>query len=56
MQIRINSICSGWVKTDLGTDAAYRTVEQGAAIIVKLAAMENSPTGKFLDDNGDIPW
>jgi NAD(P)-dependent dehydrogenase (short-subunit alcohol dehydrogenase family) len=55
-QIRINSICPGWVKTDLGTDAAYRTVEQGAAIIVKLATMENPPTGKFLDDNGDISW
>jgi NAD(P)-dependent dehydrogenase (short-subunit alcohol dehydrogenase family) len=55
-QIRINSICPGWVKTDLGGDAAYRTVEQGAAIIVKLATMENPPTGKFLDDNGEVSW
>jgi NAD(P)-dependent dehydrogenase (short-subunit alcohol dehydrogenase family) len=54
--IRINSISPGWVKTDLGTDAASRTVEQGAAVIVKLATMENPPTGKFLDDNGEIPW
>jgi NAD(P)-dependent dehydrogenase (short-subunit alcohol dehydrogenase family) len=54
--ICINSISPGWVKTDLGTDAASRTVEQGAAIIVKLATMENPPTGKFLDDNGEIPW
>jgi NAD(P)-dependent dehydrogenase (short-subunit alcohol dehydrogenase family) len=54
--IRINAISPGWVKTDLGTDAAYRTVEQGAAVIVKLATMENPPTGKFLDDNGEIPW
>jgi NAD(P)-dependent dehydrogenase (short-subunit alcohol dehydrogenase family) len=55
-QIRVNSICPGWVKTDLGTDAAYRTVEQGAAIIVKLTMMEQPPTGKFLDDNGEVPW
>jgi NAD(P)-dependent dehydrogenase (short-subunit alcohol dehydrogenase family) len=55
-QIRVNSICPGWVKTDLGTDAAYRTVEQGVAIIVKLAMMEQPPTGKFLDDNGEVPW
>ncbi len=55
-QIRVNSITPGWVKTDLGTDAAHRTVEQGAAIIVKIATMENPPTGKFLDDNGEVPW
>jgi NAD(P)-dependent dehydrogenase (short-subunit alcohol dehydrogenase family) len=55
-QIRVNSITPGWVKTDLGTDAAYLTVEQGAAVIVKLATMEQPPTGKFLDDNGEVPW
>jgi NAD(P)-dependent dehydrogenase (short-subunit alcohol dehydrogenase family) len=55
-QIRVNSICPGWVQTDLGTADAHRTVEQGAAIIVKLATMENPPTGKYLDDNGEIPW
>jgi NAD(P)-dependent dehydrogenase (short-subunit alcohol dehydrogenase family) len=55
-EIRVNSICPGWVKTDLGTDAAYLTVEQGAAIIVKMSMMEQPPTGKFLDDNGEVPW
>jgi NAD(P)-dependent dehydrogenase (short-subunit alcohol dehydrogenase family) len=55
-QIRVNSISPGWVKTDLGTDAASRTVEQGAVIIVKMAMMEQPPTGKFLEDNGEIPW
>ena len=33
-----------------------RTVEQGAAIAVKLATMDDPPTGKYLDDNGEIPW
>jgi NAD(P)-dependent dehydrogenase (short-subunit alcohol dehydrogenase family) len=54
--INVNSICPGWVKTDMGTDAAPRTVEQGANIIVKLASMEKLPTGKFFDDNREIPW
>jgi NAD(P)-dependent dehydrogenase (short-subunit alcohol dehydrogenase family) len=54
--ITVNSICPGWVKTDMGTDAAPRTVEQGAAIVVKMATMENSPTGKFIDENKEIPW
>jgi NAD(P)-dependent dehydrogenase (short-subunit alcohol dehydrogenase family) len=52
----VNSVCPGWVKTDMGTEAAPRTVEQGAAIAVKLATMDNPPTGKFLDDRGEIRW
>ena len=55
-RISVNSACPGWVKTDMGSDAAPRTVEQGAAIAVKLATMDNPPTGKYLDDNGEIPW
>jgi NAD(P)-dependent dehydrogenase (short-subunit alcohol dehydrogenase family) len=55
-RITVNSVCPGWVKTDLGTDAAPRTVEQGAAIAVKLATMVEPPTGKYIDDRGEIPW
>jgi NAD(P)-dependent dehydrogenase (short-subunit alcohol dehydrogenase family) len=55
-RISVNSICPGWVKTDLGSAAAPRTVEQGAAIAVKLATMDNPPTGKYLDDRGEIAW
>lgn len=55
-QISVNSICPGWVQTEMGTDAAPRTVKQGAAIIVKLATMDAPPTGKFLDEDREIPW
>ena len=54
--VTVNSVCPGWVKTDLGGETAPRTVDQGAAIAVKLATMDNPPTGKFLDDAGEIPW
>jgi NAD(P)-dependent dehydrogenase (short-subunit alcohol dehydrogenase family) len=55
-RVSVNSVCPGWVKTDLGSDAAPRTVEQGAAIAVKLATMADPPTGKYLDDRGEIRW
>ena len=55
-RISVNSTCPGWVKTDMGSDAAPRSVEQGAAIAVKLATMDDPPTGKYLDDAGEIPW
>jgi hypothetical protein len=40
----------------MGTDSAPRTVEQGAAIAVKLATMDGPPTGHFLDDGSEISW
>ena len=54
-RISVNSTCPGWVKTDMGSDAAPRSVEQGAAIAVKLATMDEPPTGKYLNDDGEIP-
>jgi NAD(P)-dependent dehydrogenase (short-subunit alcohol dehydrogenase family) len=56
-QIKVNSICPGWVKTDLGSDAAPRTVDEGARIIIKLATLaDDGPNGGFFDENGAIAW
>lgn len=56
--VKINSVCSGWVKTDLGGAGAPRTPEQGADTIVWLAKLpkEQSPTGGFFRDRRPIPW
>ena len=55
-KISVNCINPGWVQTDMGGQNAERTPDQGAAIILKLATMENPPTGQFLQDSGEIGW
>jgi NAD(P)-dependent dehydrogenase (short-subunit alcohol dehydrogenase family) len=53
----INSVCPGWVRTDMGGQNATRSVEQGADTIVWLAAdAPQKITGKFLRDRKEIPW
>lgn len=54
--ITVTSICPGWVKTKLGTDAAFRTIGEGVRIIVQVATMTNPPNGSFVDENGAIAW
>jgi NAD(P)-dependent dehydrogenase (short-subunit alcohol dehydrogenase family) len=55
--IKINSACPGFTATDLNGHRGYRTVDQGASIVVKLATLPNDgPTGCFFDENGVLPW
>lgn len=55
--ISVNSICPGWVKTDMGGANAPRTPEQGADTIVWLATLPDSGlTGGFFRDRQSIPW
>jgi NAD(P)-dependent dehydrogenase (short-subunit alcohol dehydrogenase family) len=53
----VNSVCPGWVRTDMGGSAAPRSVEQGADTAVWLALdAPQTLTGKFLRDREVIPW
>lgn len=56
-RIKVNSADPGFTSTDLNGHRGYRTVEQGASIVVKLATLANDgPTGGFFDENGVVPW
>lgn len=55
--IKVNSAHPGWVKTDLGTDEAPLTVEEGAATMVRLATLPpDGPSGKFFHLEKELPW
>ena len=53
----VNSVCPGWVRTDMGGSNATRSVLEGAAGVVWLAVdAPQNETGKFWRDRKVIPW
>lgn len=52
----INSICPGWVATDMGGPGG-RPVEDGAASVVWAADVpDTGPTGGLYRDGRPLPW
>ena len=55
--IKVNAVCPGWVRTDMGGPNADRPVEKGAETPVWLATLpDDGPTGGFFRDKTLIPW
>jgi NAD(P)-dependent dehydrogenase (short-subunit alcohol dehydrogenase family) len=55
--IKVNSAHPGWVKTDLGTDAAPMEVVDGAKTEVALATLgPDGPTGAYIHLGEALPW
>ena len=56
-QIAVNSMCPGWVRTDMGGSGAPRSVQEGADTAVWLATeADQNLTGKFFRDRKEIAW
>lgn len=56
-KIKVNAVCPGWVRTDMGGAEAERPVEIGAETPVWLATLaDDGPSGGFFRDKRPIPW
>jgi NAD(P)-dependent dehydrogenase (short-subunit alcohol dehydrogenase family) len=56
-KIKVNSAHPGWVKTDMGTDAAPMEIPEGGKTGVELALLgEDGPTGGFFHLGKALPW
>jgi NAD(P)-dependent dehydrogenase (short-subunit alcohol dehydrogenase family) len=56
-KIKVNSAHPGWVKTDMGTEAAPMEIVDGAKTSILLALLpENGPTGGYFHMAETLPW
>jgi NAD(P)-dependent dehydrogenase (short-subunit alcohol dehydrogenase family) len=59
--IKVNSVCPGWLQTDLGGPVnkanAPSPAEEGARVVVDMAlAADDPPSGTFADRDGAVAW
>lgn len=56
-KIKVNSAHPGWVKTDMGSDAAPMEIIDGAKTSVALALLDaDGPNGKYIHLGQELPW
>jgi NAD(P)-dependent dehydrogenase (short-subunit alcohol dehydrogenase family) len=54
---KVNCVCPGFTATDFNNYRGEKPVEQGAIAIVKYATLgKKGATGKFFNEEGELPW
>jgi NAD(P)-dependent dehydrogenase (short-subunit alcohol dehydrogenase family) len=55
--ILVNSVCPGWVRTDMGGSSATRSVAEGAGSVLWAVDLDaDGPTGGFYRDGEPVAW
>ena len=55
--ILVNTMCPGWVKTEMGGPGATRELSEGADTAFYLATLpDGGPSGKFFRDRKEFAW
>lgn len=54
--VRVDAMCPGHCRTDMGGAAAPRSAREGAETIAWLAGRSEGPTGLLWEDRAVVPW
>lgn len=55
-RILVNSICPGWVATDMGGRGGGAVAKGAKSIVWAVTLADNGPTGGFFRDGKPLPW